>query len=143
MVPVLMRIVEFLPDGFAGLRAEAGAEGHQFIERLFQDWEACVMRFDRAGECLLAAEVNRELAAIGGVTHDPVLTGVLRVRRFYVRKALRRRGVGRALAEALLEHSRGAGLPVVVNAAPGSAAFWESLGFVPDRRDGHTHALSQ
>ena len=29
----------------------------------------------------------------------------------------------------------------MVNAASGSAAFWEGLGFLPDPRDGHTHAI--
>ena len=32
---------------------------------------------------------------------------------------------------------------IVVNAPTELAAsFWEALGFVPDRRDGHTHALT-
>ena len=26
-------------------------------------------------------------------------------------------------------------------AAGGSEPFWEALGFIPDRRDGHTHIL--
>jgi hypothetical protein len=32
---------------------------------------------------------------------------------------------------------------VTVNAAPTSVSFWESIGFTPDRRDGHTHILNR
>jgi hypothetical protein len=34
-----------------------------------------------------------------------------------------------------------AGRLITVNAAPGSTPFRVSLGFKPDRRDGHTHSL--
>lgn len=139
--PVLVRIVERLPDGFGDLRADASAERYRLIERLFEEWNARAMRFGGEGEALLAARTKGTLAAVGGLTHDPVLAGVMRLRRFYVRPSFRMHGVGRALAEALVEQPRRIGRPVVVNAAPGSAAFWEALGFVSDLRDGHTHAL--
>ena len=138
--PVLLRIVDRLPAGLADMRAEASAEGYRFLERLLHEWEAGVTRFDRDGEALLAAHVDQELAAIGGRTHDPVLVGTLRLRRFYVRPSFRRRGVGRALAEMLIEQPRSAGRPIVVHAARGSSDFWEALAFVTDARDGHTHA---
>jgi GNAT superfamily N-acetyltransferase len=61
------------------------------------------------------------------------------MRRFYVRLASRRRGIGRELAAALLERAASFTGLVTVNAAPASIGFWESLGFAPDPRDGHTH----
>jgi GNAT superfamily N-acetyltransferase len=97
------------------------------------------MRFDRDGEALFAAHVHGVLAGIGGLTIDPVIPTVLRMRRFYVRPAFRRRGVGRRLAAALL--ARAGGQAITVNAGPGSFPFWESAGFVLDARDGHTHML--
>jgi hypothetical protein len=48
-------VVEDLPSGFDGLRAEARAEGFRQVERLATDWEARTIRFDRDGEALLAA----------------------------------------------------------------------------------------
>jgi GNAT superfamily N-acetyltransferase len=64
------------------------------------------------------------------------------MRRFYVRPAFRRHGVGRCLAEAVLAKAVDTEHAIVVNAPTELAArFWEALGFVPDRRDGHTHAL--
>ena len=137
--PELQRVIERLPAGFDALREEARAEGYLFVERLAADWEAGRMRFGDNGETLLAARVAGVLAGFGGLTIEPILPGALRVRRFYVRARFRRGGIGRTLATALLERARITGLLVSVNAAPASAPFWESLGFVPDMRDGHTH----
>jgi GNAT superfamily N-acetyltransferase len=138
-LPELQVVVENLPAGFDVLRKEARAEGHLFVERLAADWEARRMRFDRKGEVLLSAHIKGVLAGIGGLTIEPVLSGALRMRRFYVRPLFRRAGIGRGLATALLERARTSSLLVCVNAAPASFSFWESLGFTPDMRDGHTH----
>ena len=138
-LPKLQRVTKELPAGFDALRAEAHAEGYLFVERLAADWLSGTTRFDREGEALLAACVNGVLAGIGGLTIEPVVSDALRMRRFYVRLAYRRSGIGRRLATALLERARSAGGLVTVNAAPASVAFWESLGFAPDARDGHTH----
>jgi GNAT superfamily N-acetyltransferase len=135
------RVIDRLPAGFDNMRAEATAEGYRFVERLFKDWEANATRFDRDGEALLAAYVSDVLAAIGGVTFDPVVTSASRMRRFYVRRPFRGTGIGRKLVEALLEYPRGVGRIVVVNAARGSSPFWEAVGFVSDMREGHTHIL--
>ena len=138
-VPTLQRVTTELPAGFDALRAEARAEGYRFVERLTNDWISLTARFDRDGEALLAVRVNGVLAGIGGLTIDPVVLDALRMRRFYVRLAYRRSGIGRKMATALLEPARSAGGLVTVNAAPASTAFWESLGFAADARDGHTH----
>lgn len=137
----LERVLTELPAGFEALRAEAWDEGYRHLDRLAEEWNSGKMRFDRDGEALFAARVGADIAAIGGLTIDPVLPGALRMRRFYVRKSLRRSGIGRAIAENLLAQPHASACPVTVNAAAGSEAFWESLGFVSDRSDGHTHVL--
>jgi GNAT superfamily N-acetyltransferase len=140
----LASVVADLPPGFDVLRAEARAEGHLFLERLADDWQSRTVRFDREGEALLVAfceEVIEVIAGIGGLTIEPVVPNALRMRRFYVRAPFRRRGIGRRLVAALLERVRHTGRSITVNAAPDSARFWETLGFKPDRRDGHTHIL--
>jgi GNAT superfamily N-acetyltransferase len=135
-------VLDALPAGFEALRAEALAEGFRQVERLASDWEAGTTRFDRDGEALLAARLNGALAGIGGLTMEPVVPGALRMRRFYVRLAFRRVGVGRQLVTALLAGVGGDG-SITVNAAPASIAFWESVGFNPDPRNGQTHVLSR
>jgi len=137
--PLLQPVIDELPAGFDALRAEARAEGYRFVERLATDWTSGTIRFDREGEALLAARLSGVLAGIGGLTIEPVVPDAMRMRRFYVRRAYRRGGVGRKLATALLERARGAGRLVTVNAGPASTAFWEALGFALDARDGHTH----
>jgi GNAT superfamily N-acetyltransferase len=130
-----------LPTGFARLRGEARAEGYRFLERLAAEWTSGAIRFDRPGELLMVARVDDALAAIGGLTVDPVVAGALRMRRFHVSGRFRRRGIGRLLASALLEQARRSTSVVTVNAATGSAPFWEAIGFVAESRDGHTHVL--
>ena len=126
---VLQRVIEELPTGFEALRAEARAEGYLFVERLAADWVSAAMRFDRAGEALLAMRLNGVLAGVGGLTIEPVVPDALRMRRFYVRPPYRRSGIGRELAAVLLERAASSTGLVTVNASPVSAAFWESLGF--------------
>ena len=139
MTVTLIPVVSSLPTGFDVLRAEACGEGYRNIDRLARDWADGTTRFDAPGEALLAALVADELAGMGGMTVDPNDRGAQRLRRFYVRAAHRRQGVGRRIAEALIA---GAGHHLVVNAGTEQAArFWAALGFVPDRRGGHTHLL--
>lgn len=137
----LQRVVTELPLGFDGLMAEAHAEGYRHVARLADEWAAGTTRFEREGEALMAACLAGELAGIGGLTVDPAQPGALRMRRFYVRRSFRRRGIGRKLAESLFARARALGRPVTVNAGAGSELFWQSLGFVADPRDGHTHVL--
>jgi GNAT superfamily N-acetyltransferase len=137
---VIASIGRVLPAGFDTLRAAADAEGYRFLERLADDWCSGAMRFDRPGEALLAVRSGDMLAAIGGITNDPFVPDALRMRRFYVGAAFRRSGIGRRLATALLE--RAGCRRVTCNAAIGSVPFWESLGFIADPRDGHTHVMN-
>jgi GNAT superfamily N-acetyltransferase len=135
----LQRVIDELPTNFDTVRLEARAEGHKFLDRLANDWVSGVIRFDRPGEALLAAYSDEILAAIGGITIDPVVPDALRMRRFYVRPAFRRAGIGREIALALLEGALQRVRVVTLNAAVESVPFWEALGFVPQVLDGHTH----
>jgi GNAT superfamily N-acetyltransferase len=135
----LERVTGALPAGFEQMRAEARAENHTMLDTLATEWESGRTRFDRPGETLYAAYVDDALAGVGGLTLEPTIPGALRVRRFYVYRRFRGAGIGRALALILLKAH--AGRMVIANAAAGSEPFWEALGFIPDRRDGHTHML--
>lgn len=88
----------------------------------------------------MAAWQNDILAALGGVTIDPVHEEALRMRRFYVHPDHRRQGIGRVLAEALLNHALTFQRPLFVHAGTAVApAFWEAMGFRKHEQDGHTH----
>jgi GNAT superfamily N-acetyltransferase len=135
----LQRVVDELPSNFDCIRREARAEGHRFLDRLASDWASDAMRFNRPGEVLLTAYSAGVMAAIGGITIDPIVPDALRMRRFYVRPAFRRTGIGREIALALLEGALQRVRLVTLNAAVKSVPFWETLGFVPEARDGYTH----
>jgi MazG family protein len=133
----LESVIDALPAEFEAMREEARAEGHRMLDALATEWASGVQRFDRQGEALIAAYMDGALAGIGGITLEPAIPGALRMRRFYIRAPFRRSGVARKLATVLLEPH--AAKRLTANAAAGSEAFWEALGFVPDRRDGRTH----
>jgi GNAT superfamily N-acetyltransferase len=135
----LEAVADKLPADFEIMRWEARAEGYAFLDRLANDWASGAIRFDRPGEALLAAYSDDVLAAIGGITIDPVLPDALRMRRFYVRSAFRRAGIGREIAQVFLERAFRSVRVVTLNAAVDSVPFWEALGFVPQVLDGHTH----
>jgi GNAT superfamily N-acetyltransferase len=139
----LQPVVDELPADFDTIRAEARAEGYRFLDRLANDWASGAMRFDRPGEALLTAYSEGVLAAIGGITIDPVVPDALRMRRFYVRRVFRRTGIGRAIAQVLLERAFRSVRVVTLNAAVDSVPFWEALGFAPQVLDGHTHVHCQ
>lgn len=138
---VLTRAVGELPGGFERLRSEALAEGFDHIERFAAEWLSGQVRFAEDGERLLAAEVDGQLAGIGGVTREPAVPHTLRLRRFYVRAAFRGCGIGRALACELVRHANDLGRNLSLNArTPSACAFWEKLDFDRDLRGlGFTH----
>ncbi len=143
----IVRIEDGLPEGFEALRREAAAEGFRHVERLAVGYASGAMRFDGEGEALFGAVVDGELAAVGGVTRDEENPGLdaRRMRRLYVRPAYRRRGVGRALAGAMIQQAMAAAPLATVNAGtPDAPAFWEAMGFAPAHAGGRvTHALAR
>jgi GNAT superfamily N-acetyltransferase len=139
----IRRFRDRLPQEIADLESEARQEGYLHITRLIDEWSTGDNRFQRDGERLLGAYVDDALAGIGSMTVETAMSGVLRMRRFYVRPATRGRGIGRILALALLDHARSFCTVVTVHAGnDGAAKFWESLGFQPHGRDGYTHLLA-
>jgi GNAT superfamily N-acetyltransferase len=139
---MLVPVRRTLPSGLDALRAEARTEGFRALERLAAEWQDGSQRFAGPGGALLAAIADARLIGIGGVTLDPDYPEAMRMRRFYVARAWRRRGVARAIASTLLA-AQPAGRLVTVHAGTAeAAAFWEALGFATGgARPGHSHAL--
>lgn len=139
----LVRIFDELPDGFDDLVAEASGEGVRNMALLADGWAAGA-RFQDDGEALLAAFLVGELAGIGGLSVEPASPEpARRLRRFYVRPAMRRRGVATALASALIHEGFDSVQLLTVNARASDAAgaFWEAQGFVADASGSWTHVL--
>lgn len=132
----LVRLEGALPDGFDALRAEADAEGHRHMSRLADEMAATPEMFT----ALLAAFEDGELVGIGGLTPEPADPTAQRMRRLFVTGRVRRRGVARTLANALLAEALQHKRTVTVHAGnPGAERFWEAMGFttVEDRPWSH------
>ncbi len=139
----LVRIFDELPDGFDDLVAEASGESVRNMALLAEGWQGGV-RFQGDGEALFAAFLAGELAGIGGMTVEPAASEpARRLRRFYVRPAMRRRGVATALASALIHEGFDSVELLTVNAAasPAAGPFWEAQGFVANEAGSWTHVM--
>src|ERR1700735_3318172 len=104
----LIQKIELPTPDLEELRAEARAEGYNFIDTLLEEWSTNRNRFDQPGEILLGVIERDNLIAVGGLNRDPFLadptTG--RIRRVYVRAAWRNHGSGCSLVTTLLDHAR-------------------------------------
>jgi GNAT superfamily N-acetyltransferase len=139
----LERVESALPDQMQELRAEADAEGVRNQGMLECDFASGTERFSKPGEILLAAFGGDTLVAIGGLTVEPDQSlRAMRLRRVFVRKAWRGRGIGRLLGEALMKHGFESVDLLTLNAAvPGAPAFWEALGFSRVAHTTRTHEM--
>lgn len=90
------------------IRDDARAEGFQFIERLFRDWETGQNRFADEGEMLVGAFNGEKAIAICGINRDPYLDDrkVGRLRHLYVLREHRRRGIAYTLVVHLLKEAK-------------------------------------
>lgn len=89
---------------------------------------------------LLAALGGGELLGIGGLTTEPTDPSAQRMRRLYIAQRGRGQGVGRTLANALLNEALGVTRLVNVYAADADAArFWEAMGFEPVQGQAWSH----
>lgn len=136
----LVRVVDELPAGFDALQAEAEAEGHRNLTRLAVEWAAHPAGFI----AVLGALDEGVLVGIGALTPEPAPASepALRIRRLYVARRVRRRGVARTLVNALLQEALGEVRLVTVNAHPASVGFWEALHFAPVPDQPWTHTFS-
>jgi GNAT superfamily N-acetyltransferase len=127
----LERITE-LPEDFAdivefSLREEFGA-----MQRMREDWDSGVNRFDRPGEVLFEVRVGPRLVGICGLNRDPYAqsTEVGRVRHLYVDPDFRRRGIGRLLVSKIVEcASKSFSRVRLRTLRADSAQFYVALGF--------------
>src|SRR5689334_20397081 len=97
-----------LPVEIEAMSREADVEGHPFVRRLLDEWNAGVNRFDRPGEVLFGAWGNGRFVAVGGRNKDPYVAdgSVGRVRHLYVQTAWRQQGIGRRLLDEIVAAAR-------------------------------------
>ncbi len=119
-------------EGFKALQQESQLEGYKFLVRLENDWLNGTNTFSAAGEGLYELRVKGALVAIGGINIDPYGRSDAdgRLRRFYVNKAYRRKGIGKLLVDYILQKHRSNFERVsLFTSEPAAGAFYVRCGF--------------
>ncbi len=121
--------------------AESEQEGFRFVRRAQEEWLSGANTFSKEGEALFGVFAGERLLAMGGINRESARHG--RLRRFYVRREERRRGIGRQLAQHLLafasRHYSRVGLRCDTDAAD---RFYRAVGFSRTSSDaGFTHVI--
>lgn len=129
------------------LVTESQNNGFNFLNRLVHDYEKGTNMFDKPGEAIYGVFSERnELIAIGGINIDPFTKEdyIGRLRRFYVAKAYRRKGIGRMLVKQILDTAIINFQTIVLHTDSEQAVkFYQSLGFKKtDRYPKSTHYLN-
>jgi len=115
-------------DALKPLLAEGEEEGFRFLRRLKDEWLSGANRFDRAGESLFGIFEDKKLVALGGLNSESDRRG--RLRRFYVRRKDRRKGIGRLLAQHIVRFGADHYDRIVLHTDTNVAdKFYRSLGF--------------
>jgi GNAT superfamily N-acetyltransferase len=130
--------------GIDSLQSEARTEGYDFIETLVEEWTSASNRFDAPGEILCGHLDQGLLIAVGGLNCDPFAGSpdVGRIRKVYVRRAWRNRGIGRVLVTSLVETARTHFRCVRLRAENSNAArLYEKMGFAAIANPDATHIL--
>lgn len=124
---------------------ESLSEGYEFLERLWNEYEAGVNRFDREGEVLLGVFEGDNMIAVGGLHRDPYLAdaAIGRIRHVYALSTYRGQGVGRRLLAALIEAAKSHYHTLTLRTLTSdAAAFYNAIGFeTAPRFENATHWL--
>lgn len=134
-----------LPESFGALRDVAKAEGYNFLDRLGARWDGEAYLSDRDAS-VFGVFGAADLIAIGAQTADEYDPHPRhrRIRHFYVRPDMRRGGVGRTLAAALIQQAFSLAPRLHLRATHDlSRAFWDAVGFARVEHATRTHELAR
>jgi GNAT superfamily N-acetyltransferase len=142
MTPI--RKIELPIPGLEPLQSEAREEGYNFIDTLVAEWANAQNRFDAPGEALCGYIEDGLLVAVGGLNVDPFggRPDMGRIRRVYVGRAWRNKGIGQALVTALVNEARAHFRCVRLRAENADAMrLYERIGFLPISSPHATHII--
>ncbi|MFC4323236.1 GNAT family N-acetyltransferase [Litchfieldia salsa] len=115
---------------------ESKKDGFRFIERLVVDYTNGNNTFSHSGEGLFGVfSEDGVLVAIGGLNRDPFSNeqSIGRLRRFYVSKNYRRKGIGILLVTKIIDEAKRYYKTLVLHTDTEQAdKFYISLGFSKD-----------
>lgn len=122
------------------------AEGYNFVEKLWNEYQSGLNRFDEDGANLWGTYLNETLVAIVGVHIDTYLnkSTIGRVRHLYVLPEYRRHKIGREIMLTLIEHAKKHFETLTLRTLTEHGdKFYKSLGFSDELRfENATHWLN-
>ncbi|EEL34161.1 GNAT family N-acetyltransferase [Bacillus toyonensis] len=120
--------------------------GFNFLIKLINEYENKINVFNKTGEYLYGIFQGEKLIGIGGLNEDPYTENnkIGRVRRFYIAKEYRRKGLGRLLLVRILSDAKKYFNIVVLNTDTEQGdKFYTSGGFVKGKKYvGASHYLN-
>ncbi|MBW8351063.1 GNAT family N-acetyltransferase [Bacillus sp. IITD106] len=139
------RINNVLDENIYPLVEESSKSGFRFLQKLVNDYKDGSNTFNKPGEDLYGVYGQEGvLIAVGGININPFSddASIGRVRRFYVAKDYRRKGIGKLLLETLISEAKNYFKILVLNSTPQADAFYTSFGFTKgDQYSKSTHYL--
>ncbi|MBO1583101.1 GNAT family N-acetyltransferase [Bacillus sp. XF8] len=141
----LKQIESLSQVGITHLVEESKKEGFNFLIKLVNEYRNKTNTFNKKGECLYGVFQDEVLIGIGGINQDPYMKAkvVGRLRRFYISKAYRRKGIGNLLLRKILSDAKEHFQTVVLYTDTKQASqFYISNGFMKSEGyQGATHYL--
>jgi GNAT superfamily N-acetyltransferase len=123
-----LQITEWPGPAIEPLIHESEMEGFRFLRRLEDEWKACTNRFSGSGEALFGIFEGGRLLAVGGINRQSEGPG--RLRRVYVMRSERGKGLGCMLVEHILLFASAHYSRVVLRADTEAAdRFYRAIGF--------------
>lgn len=139
------RIKNLMDESIHPLVDESQKAGFRFIQKLVNDYKDGSNTFNKPGEALYGVyDQDGMLIAVGGININPFSDDarIGRVRRFYVAKDYRRKGIGKLLLETLISEAMNHFQIMVLNSTPQADAFYTSFGFIKsDKYPNSTHLM--
>jgi GNAT superfamily N-acetyltransferase len=137
----IVQISDWPAAGIEPLVRDSQEEGFRFLQRLKDEYLSGANRFSAKGEALFGIIEDEQLLAVGGINRQSDDCG--RLRRFYVKKDARRKGIGRMLAQHILRFASDHYSRVTLRTDTEAAdRFYLALGFSsPLPGNGSTHII--
>ncbi|KHE72031.1 GNAT family N-acetyltransferase [Halobacillus sp. BBL2006] len=140
------KIENLMQYDLSDLAAEGKKDGFRFLERLIRDYDDGSNTFSDCGEAIYGVfNKERVIIAIGGLNVNPFSyeQRIARLRRFYVSKAYRRKGVGRLLLNNIKSYAKmNFDVLVLHTDTKQGDQFYTSFGFTKaDKYSNSTHYL--
>lgn len=136
-----IRPINFKQDDLSNLLQISEADGYVQVRRLINDWESGKNRFDKLGECFyVTTDDQDQVVAVCGLSDNGEKHG--RLRRLYVHPDYRKRGIGKKLSQACIDHGLQTFENIVVNAGGEMAVrFYENWGWHQIEGERVTHSF--